>query len=169
MDGGQRDKGKKPVFTIERGHAPGHQGWPSGMRPLSDIRELTEPSLVDPLEKRPTTASIHRRPSTSRQSSLRRGPSLKRTGSVRIVEPVESSGSSYRDDLVASESTMDTSESLRDESSLYSIPISSIPTRQSSNIRDRPRHQRTTTSRSSPTPLQRNISRTIPYLSLIHI
>ena len=162
MDEGQRDKGKKPVFTIERGNAPGHQGWPPGMRPLSDIRELTEPSLVDPLEKRPTV-SIHRQPSTSRQSSLRRGPSLKHAGSVRIVEPVESSSSSYRDDLVVSESTIDTPESLRDESSLYSIPISSIPARQSSITRDRPRHYRSITSRSSPTPLQRNVSRTIPY------
>lgn len=148
MDEGQRDKGKKPVFTIERGNAPGHQGWPPGMRPLSDIRELTEPSLVDPLEKRPTV-SIHRQPSTSRQSSLRRGPSLKHAGSVRIVEPVESSSSSYRDDLVVSESTI--------------IPISSIPARQSSITRDRPRHYRSITSRSSPTPLQRNVSRTIPY------
>jgi hypothetical protein len=167
MDGGQRDKGKKPVFTIERGHAPGHQGWPPGMRPLSDIRELTEPSLVDPLERRPT-ASVHRQPSTSRQSSLRRGPSLRRAGSVRIVEPVGSSSSSYKDDLVASESTIDTPESLRDESSLYSIPISSIPVRQSSNTHDRPRHYRGTTSRSSPTPHQRNISRTIPYRGQTH-
>ncbi|KEQ75429.1 hypothetical protein M436DRAFT_40981, partial [Aureobasidium namibiae CBS 147.97] len=132
------------------------------MRPLSDIRELTEPSLVDPLEKRPTI-SIHRQPSTSRQSSLRRGPSLKHAGSVRIIEPVESSGSSYREDLVASVSTIDTPESFRDESSLYSIPISSIPARQSSITRDRPRHHRSITSRSSPSPLQRNVSRTIPY------
>ncbi|KAG9840097.1 hypothetical protein KCU98_g9438, partial [Aureobasidium melanogenum] len=169
MDGGQRDKAKKPVFTIERGHTPGHQGWPSGMRPLSDIRELTEPSLVDALEKRPR-ASVHRQPSTSisRQSSLRRGPSLKRAGSVRIIEPVGSSSSNYEDDLVASESTMDTPESLRDGSSLYSIPISSIPARQSSSTRDRQRHHRSTTSRSSPTPIQRTANRTIPYRGPTH-
>jgi hypothetical protein len=137
------------------------------MRPLSDIRELTEPSLVDPLEKK-STASVHRPPSISRQSSLRRGPSLKRAGSVRIIEPVGSSSSSYRDDLVASESTIDTPESLRDESSLYSIPISSIPVRLSSSTRDRPRHHRSITSRSSPTPLQRNVSRTIPYRGQTH-
>ena len=167
MDAGQRDKGKKPVFTIERGNPPGHQGWPPGMRPLSDIRELTEPSLVDALEKRPS-ASVHRQPSITRQSSLRRGPSLKRAGSVRIVEPIGSSSSSYREDMMASESTIDTPESLRDGSSLYSIPISSIPARQSSNIRERPRHHRSTTSRSSPTPLQRNASRTIPYRGTSH-
>lgn len=170
MDGGQRDKAKKPVFTIERGHAPGHQGWPSGMRPLSDIRELTEPSLVDTLEKRPT-ASVHRRPSTSisRQSSLRRGPSLKRASSVRIIEPVGSSSSSHKDDLVGSESTIDTPESLRDGSSLYSIPISSVPARQSSSTRDRHRHHRSTTSRSSPTPVQRSAAnRTIPYRGPTH-
>ncbi|KEQ84617.1 hypothetical protein M438DRAFT_392764 [Aureobasidium pullulans EXF-150] len=137
------------------------------MRPLSDIRELTEPSLVDALEKRPS-ASVHRQPSITRQSSLRRGPSLKRAGSVRIVEPIGSSSSSYREDMMASESTIDTPESLRDGSSLYSIPISSIPARQSSNIRERPRHHRSTTSRSSPTPLQRNASRTIPYRGTSH-
>ncbi|KAI4716166.1 hypothetical protein E4T48_07660 [Aureobasidium sp. EXF-10727] len=167
MDGGQRDKGKKPVFTIDRGHAPGHQGWPPGMRPLSDIRELTEPSLVDALEKRPT-ASIHRQPSISRQSSLRRGPSLKRAGSVRIIEPVGSSSSSYKDDMAVTESTIDTPESLRDGSSLYSIPISSIPARQSSNTRDHPRHHRSATSRSSPTPRQRSMNRTIPYRGQTH-
>ncbi|KAI5200717.1 hypothetical protein E4T39_05568 [Aureobasidium subglaciale] len=161
MDGGQREKGRKPVFTIERGNPPGHQGWPPGMRPLSDIRELTEPSLVDALEKRSTT-SVHRQPSITRQSSLRRGPSMKRTGSVRILEPAGSSSSSYREDLITTESTINTPESLREGSSLYSIPISSIPARQSSNIRDRPRHQRNLTSRSSPTPLQHNVSRTIP-------
>ncbi|TIA59770.1 hypothetical protein D6C77_04624 [Aureobasidium pullulans] len=137
------------------------------MRPLSDIRELTEPSLVDALEKRPS-ASVHRQPSITRQSSLRRGPSLKRAGSVRIAEPIGSSSSSYREDMMASDSTIDTPESLRDGSSLYSIPISSIPARQSSNIRERPRHHRSTTSRSSPTPLQRNASRTIPYRGTSH-
>ncbi|KAG9522069.1 hypothetical protein KCU93_g7122, partial [Aureobasidium melanogenum] len=169
MDGGQRDKAKKPVFTIERGHTPGHQGWPSGMRPLSDIRELTEPSLVDASEKRPT-ASVRRQRSTSisRQSSLRRGSSLKRAGSVRIIEPVGSSSSSYKDDLVASESTIDTPESLHDGSSLYSIPISSIPARQSSSTRDRQRPHRSTTSRSSPTPIQRTANRTIPYRGPTH-
>ncbi|KAK6006219.1 hypothetical protein QM012_006629 [Aureobasidium pullulans] len=169
MDGGHRDKAKKPVFTIERGHTPGQQGWPSGMRPLSDIRELTEPSLIDALEKRPTT-SVHRQPSNSisRQSSLRRGPSLKRAGSVRIIEPVGSSSSSYEGGLVASESTIDTPESLRDGSSLYSIPISSIPARQSSSTRDRHKHHRSITLRSSPTPLQRSANRTIPYRGPTH-
>ncbi|KAI5221528.1 hypothetical protein E4T46_05118 [Aureobasidium subglaciale] len=137
------------------------------MRPLSDIRELTEPSLVDALEKR-SIISVHRQPSITRQSSLRRGPSVKRTSSVRIIEPAGSSSSSYRDDLITTESTIDTPESLRDGSSLYSIPISSIPARQSSNTRDRPRHQRNHTSRSSPTPLQRNVSRTIPYRGQSH-
>jgi hypothetical protein len=161
MEGAHRAKVKKPVFTIERATPP-TQAWPPGMRPLSDIRELTEPSLVDVLDKRPA-ASHYRQNSATRQSSLKRGPSMKRAGSVRIVEPVGSSSSSYREDPMASESTMDTPESLRDASSLYSIPISSVPARQSSATRDRPHVHRATTSKSSPTPFQRNSSRTIPF------
>lgn len=161
MDGAQYEKGKKPVFTIERTNGP-VQGWPPGMRPLSDIRELTEPSLIDPLEKRPTANAYHQ-PGPTRQSSLKRGPSLKRTGSVRILEPIGSSSSSYREDRMTSESTVDTPSSLRDGSSIYSIPASSIPARQSSQSRDPARFHRNAPSRSSPTPLQRKATHTIPY------
>lgn len=132
--------------------------WPASARPLSDIRELTEPSLLDAMVRKP--AERRNRSNASRQSSLKRGPSLRRAGSVRIVEPTVDSHQKYEAD--DSEPEEDSPTSIRDTSSLYSIPYSSIPRRVSSQSRDVSKTMHSTTMRVSPTPMQKARDNIIP-------
>ena len=50
--------------------------WPTKLRPLSDIRELTEPSLIE-------NAGVMRHEGLARSSSLQRGSSVNRTGALK--------------------------------------------------------------------------------------
>lgn len=149
--------------TIESRH-PGQRGlpinewnntvthnWPATARPLSDIRELTEPSLLDAISRKPAGESSRQR-GMNRQSSMRRGPSLRRGGSVRIVEPSADSG--YHCETEDSDLTGDSPASAHDTSSMYSIPFSSIPPRASSQVRDATKTVRSNLSRTSPAPPQ---------------
>jgi hypothetical protein len=60
------------------------------MRPLSDIREITEPSLIDMVNYAQRQAEqvpvMHQR-KTSRSNSMKRGGSVSRKGSIKAVDP----------------------------------------------------------------------------------
>ncbi|GAB7358080.1 hypothetical protein MBLNU230_g0241t1 [Neophaeotheca triangularis] len=115
---------------------PGHQA--TATRPLSDIREITEPSLIDAVSRWPG-AQLQRQSSLNRASSLKRKGSVKRNGSVRITEP--GSKGTYH---TRSKSTGNTSSSYSDspaQGSFYSIPPSSVPRRSSSQRRSSQRRQ----------------------------
>lgn len=126
--------------------------WPACARPLSDIRELTEPSLLDAISRKPKAESSNHtsnHTNVSRRSSFKRAVSLKRRGSVKIVEPSTDSG--YRFEVDDSDSSYNSAASIRDTSSLYSIPFSSVPVRASSQTREATRTLRSTTLKASPT------------------
>ncbi|KAK8211582.1 hypothetical protein M8818_003237 [Zalaria obscura] len=76
--------------------------WSTSIRPLSDIREITEPSLIDASAKRPSQSSAHsRKASIARQSSLKRAGSVRRANSSR--SPVKQT--SLRLDPVSSDAS----------------------------------------------------------------
>ena len=107
-------------------------------RPLSDIRELSEPSLMDHVVVR--YPHQHRRnasqtTSAKRSLSLKRSQSMKTTASVQpkptaIVAPPQQEGgsSSY--------------SSTPEQGSFFSVPQSSVPRRSSSFNRQVPGHSR---------------------------
>ncbi|KAF4552174.1 Hypothetical protein D9617_11g010230 [Elsinoe fawcettii] len=105
------------------------------LRPLSDIREITEPSIADvaalrgPQEKREIPSHV------PRQTSLKQVGTAKRTNSVRIVEPPISSKAKgkQRAEPRPHFSSSTTSEDIQEGSDSYSLPIASIPPRHSSN------------------------------------
>ncbi|KAM0719838.1 hypothetical protein Q7P37_003973 [Cladosporium fusiforme] len=113
----------------------GSQWLQTGMRPLSDIREITEPSLIDMVnyarrQADQAPAVTHHR-TTSRSNSVKRVGSVNRSRSARSVEPtgrkehlrtrsIEGGSSSY--------------SSTPEASSCYAIPHSSVPRRSSSQV-----------------------------------
>lgn len=65
--------------------------WPSiGMRPLSDIREITEPSLIDMVKYARSHSEqapeMHQRKTSRSNSAARRGGSISRNGSNKATE-----------------------------------------------------------------------------------
>lgn len=133
--------------------------WPASARPLSDIRELTEPSLLDVMVKI-QTGEVRSQTQSNHTSIVRRGPSVRRQGSLRILEPSADSG--YRNDTESSETTSESQVSVHDASSIYSIPMSSIPPRGSSQNREPNRSIIAPGLRASPTRGKSVRSRTIP-------
>nr|POF15217.1 uncharacterized protein CFP56_42106 [Quercus suber] len=106
-------------------------------RPLSDIRELTEPSLIDVLARRPS-AQMRYQPSLPNFASTKRTSPLRRTSSnivqenttlgrqpvyAKGAEPVPPSSSSY--------------STTPEQSSFYAIPRSIVPQRSSSQVHSR--------------------------------
>ena len=112
--------------------APGNgaaQWPPSAVRPLSDIREITEPSLIDIVKRQSGRQQLQHRRDGSRAASLRRGQSIKRIASVRNAQvPAKGNDQKSKSTENASSSYSSTPE----QSSLYSIPHSSVPKRCSS-------------------------------------
>lgn len=102
--------------------------------------------------------SVNRHPSVTGQSSLKRGPSIKHAGSVRIVVP-----SGQRNLKSDTSGSIDFSpSSVCDASSIYSIPLSSVPARASSQKREGKRAARHIASKQSPTPSSRGRTHTVP-------
>ncbi|KAK6441942.1 hypothetical protein LTR95_001830 [Oleoguttula sp. CCFEE 5521] len=104
-----------------------------GIRPLSDIREITEPSLIDMVShvkrrSRPH-GPLHRR-SKSNPSPLKRETSVKRKTSVRTAEPTNSRAHNKRE--VSVEPPSSSYSSTPPAPSCYAIPLSSVPRRSSS-------------------------------------
>lgn len=129
----------QPASEAPRSHnqAPardnGSQWLQTGMRPLSDIREITEPSLIDMVnyakrQAEQAPATTHQR-KTSRSNSVKRGGSVNRSRSARSVEPT------HRKEHIRTRSIEGGSSSYSstpEASSCYAIPQSSVPRRSSS-------------------------------------
>lgn len=120
-------------------HAPSRDNgahWsPTGMRPLSDIREITEPSLVDMVnyaKQQSEHASRQHHRKTSRTNSVKRAGSISRYGSIRVVEPTSKNAHQRARSIDNSSSSYSTSP---EASSCYIIPQSSVPRRSSSQVR----------------------------------
>lgn len=111
--------------------------WSTATRPLSDIRELTEPSLIDIVPRKPVpNSSLVHKTSLSRKGSLARGRS------VRVVQPSED-----EDDHKGRRSPDQSSGSdAEDHSGIYNIPLGSVPPRSSS----KPRRERSVSRTRNP-------------------
>lgn len=129
----------------------------SSARPLSDIREVTEISLMDGVLSRARQDPAHSSGGINRQSSLKRSGSLKRghptqikrNNSVKIIEPEP-----YRKQPSTSSSDPEQPPTPTPEaSSVYSAPPSSIPRRTSTKTKrpqeNEDRHVDATFERSS--------------------
>lgn len=143
------------------GHCP---SW-AKTRPLSDIRELTEPSLAETLSRKPPTKHANVPRNTSR-SELSRKPSVaSRRPSIDSLlaenrEPdrkasIDSNGArpAHRGQL-ANRTPSPPSPADLSISSIYSIPPGSVPPRSSSRVRAR------SASRTRLPPLQPPIALT---------
>ncbi|KAL5113914.1 hypothetical protein ACEQ8H_008197 [Pleosporales sp. CAS-2024a] len=147
-----------------RGHSINLSSW-AKIRPLSDIRELTEPSLADPQPRKPLATRPSRsasRPDLSHRPSVasRRRPSLDtRHGENREPDrkaSLESNGITCRH-RGRSSRTPSPPPSPADNnsiSSIYSIPPGSVPPRSSSRTRAR--------STSEPQPPLRQLPQRAP-------
>lgn len=143
-------------FGEPKGHPVNPSSW-SKIRPLSDIRELTEPSLAEPLPPKPLSERPSRsasRPDLSRKTSVasRRRPSIE-IRNVENKEPdrkisLESNGMRSIQRGRASRTPSPPSPADNHSiSSIYSIPPGTVPPRSSSRTRAR------SSSRTRP-PLQ---------------
>lgn len=114
--------------------------WSTGARPLSDIREITEPSLAELTHSKPlpdtpksVTTELRRKCSLSRKGSLlsRKGSLTRKTSLKSAPSPADS----YHERRGRHSTPVRTPVS--DHSSIYSIPIGSVPPRSSSRNRGR--------------------------------
>lgn len=115
--------------------AAGQPPWPTKTRPLSDIRELTEPSLVEIVPRKPLPENITRKPSISRTRSVasNRRPSLDSHLAENRGPDKKESANRVSDSRGRGSSTPSpTSPADNTYSSIYSIPRSSVPPRSSS-------------------------------------
>ncbi|KAF1986831.1 hypothetical protein K402DRAFT_404138 [Aulographum hederae CBS 113979] len=123
--------------------------WSTATRPLSDIRELTEPSLADisnrQSQQQHAETGLGRKLSLSRKGSMSRAGSLKRTESFLRQEAQTKSFEDNRgvaarlasmEDRRGRSSPTRSPNSHGSLSSIYSIPIGSVPPRSSSQARD---------------------------------
>ncbi|WPG98504.1 Hypothetical protein R9X50_00129500 [Acrodontium crateriforme] len=110
--------------------------WPSTItRPLSDIRELTEPSLIDLVVRKPSHHALQHKQYATRASPPKRNESLGRKGSLKSKEPVKVSPVvSIKPIINGTSSEYSTTP---EASSLFTIPQSSIPQRVSSQKQSR--------------------------------
>lgn len=164
----------KLIPTLVETHVPPGHPAPTasataavGPRPLSDIRELSEPSLIDALIQRPNNAikdpntrAKKLQTSISHADALREQPLLKRSHSSRRPhQPARAPLIHTRPHSADATSSSSYSNSTPERSSFYSIPHSSIPRRSSSQGRVRARgggtvrnHARKPSIRTTPPP-----------------
>lgn len=135
-----------PPITPVPADAPAKALNAAGTRPLSDIRELTEPSLIDAVARR-SSGYLRQRRSTSRANSIGRSLSTRRDEAVRRDDPLKRQGSLKARvagihglhialqpyDNVSSSSYSSTPEA----PTAFTIPLSSVPRRSSSFTRVR--------------------------------
>lgn len=122
---------------------------PTGMRPLSDIREITEPSLIDMVNyaqrQSEQVQSAHQR-KPSRSNSMRRGGSISRKGSVKAADlPIRREHARTQS---AENGGSSSYSSTPEASSCYAIPQSSVPRRSSSRTHLNQTHSRKPSIRS---------------------
>ncbi|KAG8631625.1 hypothetical protein KVT40_000765 [Elsinoe batatas] len=129
--------------NVHRPPTDSQQGWSqpttpikdssSILRPLSDIREITEPSIAEVAALRATQDKSAAVSGAPRQTSFKQSGSSKRTNSVKIVEPQPSSSKSKgKQKVELAPHFSSTSEEGLEGSDTYSLPIGSIPPRHSS-------------------------------------
>ncbi len=120
--------------------------WSTSTRPLSDIRELTEPSLVEVSNRKDFGGSnlnnnagnnVHRRPSLSRKPSVK-------TATRPDQKPIPST--TCTEEKRGRRSPVCSPGSPADRSSVYSLPPGSVPPRSSSQ----PRRQRSVSHPRGP-------------------
>ncbi|KAK8225309.1 hypothetical protein HDK77DRAFT_123344 [Phyllosticta capitalensis] len=140
-----KEPSKQPSHSRPMNQAPpwsmsGITPWSTGARPLSDIREITEPSLAELTHSKPlpdtpksVTTELRRKCSLSRKGSLlsRKGSLTRKTSLKSAPSPADS----YHERRGRHSTPVRTPVS--DHSSIYSIPIGSVPPRSSSRNRGR--------------------------------
>ena len=132
---------------------PSHGGsqWPpTGMRPLSDIREITEPSLIDMVnyaKRHSEQASAAHQRKPSRSNSARRGGSIGRNVSLKAAA-AESAGQKQHLRTQSAENGSSSYSTTPEQSSCYAIAQSSVPRRSSSQLHTQKSHSRKPSIRS---------------------
>ncbi|OJD36332.1 arrestin-like protein [Diplodia corticola] len=157
---------RKPAPQMSQAPAWSTSGappWSTLTRPLSDIRELTEPSLLEltnrkALQSESTECRVARKCSLTRKGSLlsRKGSHSRRPSLKRATSPAESQHSNHRRGRPSPFQTPGS-----DRSSVYSIPIANIPPRSSSRTRKN-RANTMACGPSLPPPAPRGLGFTIP-------
>jgi hypothetical protein len=150
MERRQPDSEKpKPLINPAPILSHGVSQWPpTGMRPLSDIREITEPSLIDMANygKRHSeqAAAVHQR-KPSRSNSVRRSGSIVRNASLKTAEPA---GQKQHMRTQSAENGSSSYSSTPEQSGCYAIPHCSVPRRSSSQLHAHKTHSRKPSVRS---------------------
>lgn len=129
--------------------------WSTATRPLSDIRELTEPSLGELMSKDQYLSGerIERNPSLTRKMSIK---ATRSTGALEETDIVEEKRGRRSISLPR------TSGSQEDQSSVYSIPGGNVPPRSSSQPRRKGSISRDKGPSALPPPPPRGIGYSIP-------
>ena len=139
--------------------------WSTATRPLSDIRELTEPSLAEL-----TNRAHHRRPSRSRQGSISRKGSIDRKNSISRKNSLRESIKHHTRQPSTHVVELDVNDALpsserTDESSAHSLALDNVPPRTSSQIGRRPQRSASLTREKQPSlppPPPRGLGYTLP-------
>lgn len=150
------DDNRPPPPWVPNGANP---PWPNQIRPLSDIREITEPSLADLTNR----YQHHRRPSLKRNGSLSRQNSLSRKDSLSRHPSWKGSIKAGTQNIVEEEHRAIPTCEQTDRSSDYSVPLDNVPRRVSSQGR-RSRERNASVVRrqpSVPAPAPRGLGYTI--------
>jgi hypothetical protein len=147
-----------PPPWIPNGLAP---PWTNQVRPLSDIREITEPSLADLTNRH---YGINRRPSLKRNGSISRQNSLSRKGSLSRKDSWKGSIKAGTQNIIDDEHHAIPQYEQADQSSAYSVPLDNVPRRTSSQGgRGRERNALALRRQPSiPAPVPRGLGYTIP-------
>ena len=132
--------------------------WSTATRPLSDIRELTEPSLGElmPKDQLLLGERIERKPSLTRKMSLKATRSAVALEETEILEERRGRRS------ISLPGTPGTPGSQEDHSSVYSIPGGNVPPRSSSQPRRKRSISKDKGPLALPPPPPRGIGYSIP-------
>lgn len=117
--------------TATQPAAPSGPSTLTSTRPLSDIRELTEPSLIDILARR-SNVPPRLQPSLLHSNSVNRTASLQPNAPVRVVGGVAPNHHRAYAKIPTASSSSSLYSTTPDRSSFYAIPHSSVPRRSSS-------------------------------------
>ena len=138
-------KSLNPAPAISHGIS---QWPPTGMRPLSDIREITEPSLIDMVnyaKRHSEQASAAHQRKPSRSNSMKRGGSIVRNTSLKAAESI---GQKQHLRTQSAENGSSSYSSTPEQSICYAVPQFSVPRRSSSQLHTHKTHSRKPSIRS---------------------
>jgi hypothetical protein len=155
MENSAGNESRPPLPWVPNGANP---PWTNQVRPLSDIREITEPSLADLTNRHHGTS---RRPSLKRSGSISRQNSLPRKGSLSRKDSWKGSIKAGTQNIIDVEDHPMGEQT--DRSSAYSVPLDNVPRRVSSQV-GRGRERTASVSHrqpSVPAPAPRGLGYTI--------